>query len=152
LETLDRVLSVVASGVWLRSPERGGGSFDRKVTRGHDYIATVRRRRTRAHDQVADRCDHLNWLGDAALDGWIATATKLLERVAGQRENGTLDAAAALGSPVLKHEPLPPAADEGVNALICAAVCLFEWRWKKSLRRCWSKVKLGSLFPPRYSL
>jgi hypothetical protein len=36
---------------------------------------------------------------------------------AGPRECGTLDAAATSGSPVLKHGPMPPAAEEGVNAL-----------------------------------
>jgi hypothetical protein len=36
---------------------------------------------------------------------------------AGRRGNGTLVAAGSSGSPVLKHGPMPPAAEEGVNAL-----------------------------------
>ena len=43
---------------------------------------------------------------------------RLLERGgAGPRECGSLVAAATAGSPVLKHGPMPPAAEEGVNAL-----------------------------------
>jgi hypothetical protein len=35
---------------------------------------------------------------------------------AGRRENGALVAAGTPGSPVLKHGPMPPAAEWGVNA------------------------------------
>jgi hypothetical protein len=43
---------------------------------------------------------------------WIAVArgSACVER---------LVAAATSGSPVLKHGPMPPAAEEGVNALVC---------------------------------
>ncbi|MDP7019450.1 MAG: hypothetical protein QGG36_26875, partial [Pirellulaceae bacterium] len=59
------------------------------------------------------------------VDGAVERGDASLERGrAGRRENGTLDAAATPGSPVLKHGPLPPVADWGVNA-----PCLLE-RWR----------------------
>ncbi|MDP7019815.1 MAG: hypothetical protein QGG36_28715, partial [Pirellulaceae bacterium] len=58
--------------------------------------------------------------GVNALGFWnaVARGSASVERVgAGRRGNGTLVAAATSGSPVLKHGPMPPAAEEGVNAL-----------------------------------
>jgi hypothetical protein len=47
----------------------------------------------------------------------VAAATESLERGgAGRRGNGALVAAGSSGSPVLKHGPMPPAAEWGVNA------------------------------------
>ncbi|MDP6444699.1 MAG: hypothetical protein QGG36_03165 [Pirellulaceae bacterium] len=56
---------------------------------------------------------------DAATREWNAAArggARMERGGARPRENGALVAAATPGSPVLKHGPMPPAADGGVNA------------------------------------
>jgi hypothetical protein len=62
-----------------------------------------------------------NWTTNSQLDHQLdqfLAHRRSLERVNEMRRRiGTLDAAGTAGSPVLKHGPSPPAAEEGVNAL-----------------------------------
>jgi hypothetical protein len=76
--------------------------------------------------------------GVNALDFWNAMArgdAEVERGGAGPRGNGSLVAAGTAGSPVLKHGPMPPAAEEGVNALEDVEQ-LFPIVWRRKSRRC----------------